>query len=1180
MGDFNWKKNTYDVIKTLFDRSDKKHLVLHQISSYNDFINIHLPKIVKQYNPIKMKFDHNDMEYHLHVSFGNIYLTPAIIHENDGSTKVMYPMDARLRNFTYDSRMYIDLSFKTSIIVNGEVKETNTSHINKISLGKLPIMLHSQICILKNKALYHKNDQNECIYDKGGYFIINGTEKVLISQERRAENKIYVCKNNKTNSNKYALISEINSVPFGKIISPKNIQVKLMSQNYSHGQSIKVTLPHIRLDIPLFILYRALGAKSDKSILKHILYDINHKSNRKLLVLLQPSIEESSNIQTREEAILYITKYINTSYKNIAGINMMQYFDTTIYNDFLPHVGSNSIHKRIYLGKMVKKLLLVHTGNLQYDDRDSYINKRIDTPGILLANLFRQHFAKVIKDMKSQLNKEFSNGSWRVNHQFSDIINSSNIYKMIKGSSITTGIKYALATGNWGIKTNSHKQGIAQVLNRLTANSSFSHLRRVNTPIERCGKLIGPRKLHSTQWMKMCSSETPEGGSVGVVKNMALSVHITNCSAIEPIQVFLDNHNVQKLEDVSLDSLYNLTIIYINGFNYGATHCPEKLYNQLLKARRTGLLNIYISIIWNHSDNSIEIYSDSGRLSRPLYIIDNNKFRITNEIHKKITNGNILWDHLIMPNLNENMKTYNSEYIQSDIKEAVIEYIDVQEENTCMIAMDSSKLEHKKDKVITYKYTHCELHPSLQLGVLGSVIPFPEHNQSPRNLYQCAMGKQAMGIYSSNYRKRMDTLAHVLYYPQKPIVDSKIMQFLPGNDLPSGINCIVAVASYTGYNQEDSIIMNQDAIERGLFRSTFYRTYKEEERKSQGSGLDEKFCKPDTKFTRGLKLGNYNILNESGFVPENTKVDSGDIIIGKVIPITKNKKDIQYYKDSSTGIRPNESGYISDNLISRNGDGYRFAKVKIRSTRSPTIGDKHSSRHGQKGTVGMIYRQQDMPYTKDGIVPDIIMNPHAVPSRMTIGQLKECLMGKASSVVGRFGDGTPFNNMKLENIEKLLEEECGFQKHGNEIMYNGRTGEQMKVSIFIGPTFYQRLKHMVQDKIHSRSSGPMVSLTRQPAEGRSRDGGLRFGEMERDCMLSHGTSQFLKETLLDRSDNFKVYVCKNCGLLATVNPNKKIYNCGQCNNYANFAEIRIPYACKLFMQELQCMSIAPRLIVN
>ena len=1082
MGDFNWKKNTYGVIEKMFDRSDGKHLVLHQISSYNDFINIHLPKIVKQYNPIKMKFNHDDMEYNLHVSFGNIYLTPAIIHENDGSTTLMYPTNARLRNFTYDSRLYIDISFKTSIVVNGEIKEQNTSILNKISLGKIPIMINSQICILKNKNYYHQNNHKECIHDKGGYFIINGTEKVLISQERRAENKIYVCKNNKNTSNKYALISEINSVPFGKIISPKNIQVKLMSPNYTHGQSIKITLPHIRLDIPLFILYKALGETSDKSILQNILYDINHPSNKKMLQLLQPSIEEASFIQGKDEAILHITKYINTSYKNVGGIDLVKYFENTIYPDILPHVGKNCVHKKLYLGKMVNKLLQVHTGALTYDDRDSYINKRIDTPGILLANLFRQHFAKVIKDMKSQINKEFSNGSWRVNHQFSDIINSSNIYKIIKGSSITTGMKYALATGNWGVKTNSNKQGIAQVLNRLTCNSSLSHLRRVNTPIERCGKLIGPRKLHSTQWMKMCSSETPEGGSVGVVKNMALSVHITNATSIEPVKAFLESNQVQLLTEIDLPQLQNLTQIFINGYNYGATNSPEILHTKLLSARRNGLLNIYLSIVWNRFDSTIELYTDSGRLSRPLYIIENNKFRITDEIYQKIATNKIGWNHLIVPNLNENKQSNTESYMPNTQGESIIEYIDVQEENTCMIAMDSSKLESKKDKAIIYKYTHCELHPSLQLGVLGSVIPFPEHNQSPRNLYQCAMGKQAMGIYSTTYRERMDTLAHVLYYPQKPLVDSKMMQFLPGNELPSGINCIVAIASFTGYNQEDSIIMNQDAIDRGLFRSTFYRTYKEEERKSQGSGLDEKFCKPNKKYTKGLKLGNYDILDENGFVPENTKVDSGDIIIGKVIPITKNKKDVQYYKDNSTGIRPNESGYIDKNLISRNGDGYRFAKVKIRSTRSPTIGDKHSSRHGQKGTVGMVYRQQDMPFTKDGIVPDIIMNPHAVPSRMTIGQLKECLMGKASVNKGCFGDGTPFNNMKLENIEQILEDECGFQKHGNEIMYNGRTGEQMNVSIFIGPTFYQRLKHMVQDKIHSRSTGPMVSLTRQPAE--------------------------------------------------------------------------------------------------
>jgi DNA-directed RNA polymerase II subunit RPB2 len=407
------------------------------------------------------------------------------------------------------------------------------------------------------------------------------------------------------------------------------------------------------------------------------------------------------------------------------------------------------------------------------------------------------------------------------------------------------------------------------------------------------------------------------------------------------------------------------------------------------------------------------------------------------------------------------------------------------------------------------------------------------------------------------------------------------MKFLPSHELPSGINAIVAIASYSGYNEEDSLIMNQDAIDRGLFVSTFYRTYKVEEKKSQASGEDERFCKPTRERTRGMKIANYEKLNESGFIEENTMVTENDIIIGKVMRTKIRQPSGELvYRDSSQIVKANETGFVDKVIVSRNGEGYRFSKVRIRKVRNPEIGDKHSSRHGQKGTIGMTFRGVDMPMTEQGMVPDLIMNPHAVPSRMTIAQLKECILGKACCSKGFYGDATPFTSLKLGEVEDMMEKECGFHKHGYEVLYNGTTGEQMKVAIFIGPTFYQRLKHMVNDKMHSRSTGPMVTLTRQPAEGRSRDGGLRLGEMEKDCMLAYGASSFLKETLLDKSDNFKMHICKNCGMVAVVNPQRRMYGCSPCNNYSDFSEVRIPYACKLFMQELQCMSIAPRLITE
>jgi DNA-directed RNA polymerase II subunit RPB2 len=477
------------------------------------------------------------------------------------------------------------------------------------------------------------------------------------------------------------------------------------------------------------------------------------------------------------------------------------------------------------------------------------------------------------------------------------------------------------------------------------------------------------------------------------------------------------------------------------------------------------------------------------------------------------------------------------------------------------------------------KYTHCEIHPSTIFGILASCIPFPEHNQSPRNTYQCAMGKQAMGMYVTNFDNRMDKTAYVLTYPMRPLVETRVMNMIELNKIPSGCQVIVAIMSHTGYNQEDSILFNKGSIDRGLFQATIYHTEKDEDKKIHGD--EEIRCKPDPTKTKGMKFGNYDKVNAQGVIPENTLVENRDIIIAKVLPIKDARNDhtkrIKYEDQSRIHRTGGEETYIDKNYIERNGDGYNFCKVRLRTVRKPIIGDKFSSRHGQKGTIGNIIPECDMPFLPSGVKPDIIINPHAIPSRMTIAQLKETVLGKTLLELGLFGDGTSFGKFDIKDICKELQK-VGYESNGNELLYNGLTGEQIETSIFVGPVFYQRLKHMVSDKHHSRSIGPMVNLTRQPAEGRSKDGGLRFGEMERDCMCSHGASRFTKERMYDVSDAFKVNVCKRCGLIAAYNDQMHIHYCKTCDNRIDFAYVELPYSCKLMFQELMSMNIAPRIM--
>lgn len=1848
------------VVEKYFGSDQGSILIKYLINSYNDFVLRKIDDIIEGFNkgPIEIPHqflpDHNCYKYILKIFVENPVLSKPMIVEKDGSTKIMTPTDARNRNFTYSSNINVDINIQAMVFseeMNSYYEETKK--INNVNLGKIPIMVKSKYCVLSEHAHLNKD---ECNYDYGGYFIVNGNEKVVISQDRIAENKINVFVNNKNTT--YSHIAEIRSVQENKFSVPKTNTMKLTSKPNQFGRAVRVNIHHIKHDIPVTILFRALGVQTDNEIVKYIL--LNEADNKMLQKELIGSFEEGNVISCQRDAYEYLNKFmvINGYNKDLHSnkAKRIELITDILKNEFLPHVGTDFHKKALFLGSMMNKLIKCYLGLIPFDDRDSYINKRIDTPGILMANLFRQYYGKVIKDMKALVTKDLNSATWKNSSKLINIINNVNVSRLFKSSIIESGMKFSLATGNWGIKSNKTKQGVAQVLNRLTYSATLSHLRRINTPVEKTGKLVQPRKLHSTQYGIICPAETPEGVSVGLVKNMSLIASITVASNSSTVREYLREgymgvSPMTMFDGTNIDIFNNKAAVkvVVNGDTIGVHENPCKLFQMLKYIKRSGIINIYTSITWNIFKNEISIYTEGGRCVRPTIIVEqpNNKCSIDTEFVKN--NPNITWNELC---IDKNM----------------IEYLDLDEANSSMIAMSFDKLNEKPIDVNSHpvEYTHMEINPSLILGVLAASIPFSNHNQAPRNCYQClsieeevlmsdgsrkkiknvkvgdevitfdnktmyaskskvinqyvrptdkiiyelttisgrkitatgnhpfmtskgwqmteyitnednigvfvdnledicdgydqdfkilnidtfvanmsflelnpykyvydlmnigllplninnpkmnilmrifgylylqykpfeingeaidmfvqtnnyedskyfiddmkelmngmhidsefnghylqfsnnciiallfslglfeyqnlptwlfegplklkkeflsglqgynncayscdlsnkivsqvvyadnickifnisnlykemgikpkvssdstiefddndydaiiskigykynhvaatssaivmeylnsnvqesfmsfknkihtksysifvpiarkvivknqlisditvesknhsfittggimssnsAMGKQAIGIYASNFRKRYDTIGHILNYPQKPLVQTDMARIVNNDKLPCGANIIVAIATFTGFNQEDSVMINKASIDRGLFMSTHYKTYKEQNNKNHSTGEEEFFCKPCPDMTRKLKPFNYNKLEDNGFVKVNTFVESGDIIIGKCMP---NKEgNVIHHKDSSVVIKNNEEGYIDYNYNhdhnNVNGDGYTFAKVRIRNMRSPCIGDKfcvpgetdvlvridnmimwkpivdvvvgdlilqldpntnvadfapvsakykfnhdgnmirfkgencdllvteehkmfvtdiknyelkeakyitgsetfsascddamfdnhtdnerkfvsdlayiyglflfhgqcrrvgenltgeieikktdvmveilerdgieyknlgddkivfrhmfmanlfygnyfenwvtvnrdstlcylngvfqkevyyttkdianyihiigikagqnivseqcdpnnpkvysvrrshgmirdyeiskehfegkvycvecpthvfmvkyngkcmwtgNSSRHGQKGTVGMIYTQEEMPFTKDGLVPDMIINPHAIPSRMTIAQLMECLMSKAACMHNCEGNGSPFQNLSVEDIAAALEQ-AGMERYGNELMYNPRTGEQINTPIFIGPTYYQRLKHMVKDKIHSRSScGPVVLITRQPAEGRARDGGLRLGEMEVECNWAHGISSFLKERIMECSDNYRVFVCKKCKMMANVNPDKNIYMCKGCKNTTQFAEVRIPYASKLLLQEIQSMSIGTKFI--
>ncbi|KAI9791745.1 MAG: DNA-dependent RNA polymerase II [Peltula sp. TS41687] len=1219
-------EDCWTVISSFFE---SKGLVSQQLDSFDEFISSTMQQIVEespslvfdQQSPPTPDDDDPIAVRRYEIKFGQIMLTRPAMTEGDGSTNFMLPQEARLRNLTYSSPMYLEMSKKVSIArerplditeraameVDGEEpakdtyldwqdEETEEGEAKtNVYVGKMPIMMKSKYCITKDLGEDELFAWDECPYDQGGYFIINGSEKVLIAQERSAANIVQIFKKPSTST---PFVAEIRSAveKGSRLIS--SMQLKLFAKGEGLkggvGQTIKCTLPYIKAEIPIVIVFRALGVVSDEDILNHVCYD---RSDTQMLMMLKPCLEEGFVIQDREVALDFIGKRGNS--QGITRDKRVRYARDILQKEFLPHISQSQgseTRKAFFLGYMIHRLLQCALGRREVDDRDHFGKKRLDLAGPLLANLFRNLYGKLTRDIYKYLQKCVES-----NREF-------NLNLGVKQSTITNGLKYSLATGNWGDqkKAASSKAGVSQVLNRYTFASTLSHLRRTNTPIGRDGKIAKPRQLHNTHWGLVCPAETPEGQACGLVKNLALMCYITVGSPSEPIIQFMSSRNMEVLEEYEPQRTPNATKVFLNGVWVGVHDDPAGLVQSVLQLRREKVMSYEVSLVRDIRDREFKIFTDAGRVCRPLFVLEEESSdRIPGTLVLKKHHIKRIEDTKEVPAPDRSEENYYG--WQNLIDEGVVEYVDAEEEETIMVVMTPEDLETVRQTRAGYDvkepeydpnrrlkppvnpslhtWTHCEIHPSMILGICASIIPFPDHNQSPRNTYQSAMGKQAMGIFLTNFPQRMDTMSNILYYPQKPLATTRSMEFLKFRELPAGQNAIVAIAVYSGYNQEDSVIMNQSSIDRGLFRSLFYRSYTDQE-KRVGMQVVESFEKPMRSDTVRLKHGTYDKLDEDGVINPGVRVSGEDIIIGKTAPIAPDAEELgqrtKYHnkRDVSTPLRSTESGIVDQVLVTTNAEGLRFVKVRMRTTKVPQIGDKFASRHGQKGTIGITYRQEDMPFTREGVVPDLIINPHAIPSRMTIAHLIECQLSKVSSLKGFEGDATPFTDVTVDSVSALLREH-GYQSRGFEVMYNGHTGRKLVAQVFLGPTYYQRLRHMVDDKIHARARGPVQILTRQPVEGRARDGGLRFGEMERDCMISHGASAFLRERLFEVSDPFRVHICEICGLMTPVaNLKKNSFECRPCKNKTKIAQVHIPYAAKLLFQELASMNIAARMFTQ